>query len=437
MATTETGERGLPPGPSEPFPIDADVASFQRMQECFEEYGDIYRIQSPGRDVPTYVLNHPDMVQRVLVTNWRNYVKGRGFERVKMLLGNGLIVSDGEHWLEQRKMIQPAFKRDVIGELSEVTRRVNRKLLSRWDQLAEEGTPVDVNQETSELALDIILGTIFGEDLENYRGEDGKTPFAVLVDHNERDLALVVKFRALTKIVAAIMETRREANAHPVDFLSMLMNARRKATGAPMTDKDLIDEIMTLIVAGHETTAATLSWLWYSVAEHPEVEERLHAEVDPLMGDEPPAFADLDRYPFTKKLMFETLRHFPPVWLFTRKALGPDRLGEYDVAPGTDIFLSPYIVHRHPGFWDEPRAFRPERFGVEGVNTRHEFAYFPFSMGPRRCTGDFFALVETVVHVGWIAPRFRLRYVPDRPLELDPAVNLRSKHGIRMRIERR
>ena len=247
----------------------------------------------------------------------------------------------------------------------------------------------------------------------------------------------MVKFRALTKIVVEIMEQRRASGDRPLDFVSMFLDARDKTTGEPMADKDLVDEVMTLIVAGHETTAATLAWMWYCVAEHPEVEAALHAEVDPLAADEPPRFADLDRYVYTKQLMYETLRHYPPVWLFTRKALGPDELGGYGVEPGTDVFLSPWVVHRHPAFWDEPERFQPERFGPEGVNTKHEFAYFPFSMGPRRCTGDFFALVEAVVHMGWMAPRFRLRYVPDRPLELEPAVNLRSKHGIRMQIERR
>ena len=440
MATTETGERPLlplPPGPAEALEFEADTESFHRMWAFFEEFGDIYHVRSPLRDRPTYVLNHPDLVHRVLVTNWRNYAKGRGFERVKMLLGNGLIVSDGDHWLAQRRMIQPAFRRDIIGELSEVARRENRALLERWERLADSGEPVDISHEASELALNIILGTIFSDDLDQYRGAEGKTPFAMLVDDTARDLALVMKFRALTKIVHEIMERRRRDGVHQIDFLSMFMDARNKETGEPMADKDLVDEVMTLVVAGHETTAATLGWVWYCLANEPEVEARLHAEVDDLARDEPPLFADLDRYGYTKKVMFEALRQYPPVWLFTRRAIGADELGGYPVEPGTDIFLSPYVVHRHPDFWDDPEVFDPDRFGVEGVNTRHEFAYFPFSMGPRRCTGDFFAMVETVVHVGWMAPRFRLRYVPDQPLELEPAVNLRSKHGIRMRIERR
>ena len=442
MRTTEsidTGDRPLPPGPAEQFDIDVNEESFHRMWGDFQRYGSIYKIDSPRREQPTYVLNHPDLVQRVLAGNRRNYVKGPGFERVKMLLGNGLIVSEGEHWLRQRRTIQPAFHRDNISAMSEVMRRSNQDRLAGWERHADSGEPIDITQETSELALDIMLRTIFGDDLDLLIAEQGGNPFAMLVEH-ERDLALVLKFRALTKLVARLVEQRRRDDVHRQDFLSLYMDARNPQSGEPMTDKDLIDEIMTLIVAGHETTAATVNWIWYLLARHPEVEAKLHTEVDrltPDFGQGPPDFAHLVRMPYAKRVMHETLRLYPPVWLFTRKALEEDVLGGYRVAPGTDILLSPYIVHRHPDFWDEPDAFRPERFGEEGVNRRHDYAYFPFSAGPRRCTGDFFSQVEVLTHLGLMARRFRLRYTPDRPLELEPAVNLRSKHGIKMTIERR
>jgi len=408
------------------------------MWEEFERFGDIYRVDPPGHDRPTYVVSHPDLIQRVLVTNWRNYTKGRGFERVKLLLGNGIIVSDGDHWLEQRRMIQPAFKREIIATMSAVVRSANQRLLQGWEAKADRGETVDITHETSVLALEIILGAIFGDDLEPYRTDDGKGPFALLTDHSARDLALVVKFRAVRELVHEIIARRRRDDIHQVDFLSLFMDARSKTDGLPMDDEDLVDEIMTLIVAGHETTAATTNWMWYLLAQHPQVEADLHAELDGLAGDEPPEFASLDRMPYAKRVIFETLRLYPPVWLFTRKATAGDVLGGYRVDPGTDIFLSPYIVHRHPDFWGpDAQEFRPERFTPDGVNPIHEFAYFPFSMGPRRCTGELFAMVEALTHAGWMAPRFRLSYVPDRELELDPAVNLRSKHGIRMRIQRR
>ncbi|MFT5049287.1 MAG: cytochrome P450 [Chlamydiales bacterium] len=435
---TDTGGLPLPPGPAAPCAIDADLESFHRMWRYFEEFGGIYRVDPPGRDRPTYLVSDPDLVQRVLVTNWRNYAKGRGFERVKMLLGNGVIVSDGEHWLEQRRMIQPAFKREIIEAMSAVVRRANEKLLPEWEHKADRGETLDITHETSVLALDVILGVIFGDDLEPYRTDDGKSPFALLVDHPARDLALVVQFRALRELVHELIAKRRCEDVHRTDFLSLFMDARSKTDRQAMADEDLIDEIMTLIVAGHETTAATTNWIWFLLAQDPRVEAELHAELDPLAGDEPPSFASLDQMPYAKRVMFETLRLYPPVWLFTRKALGADELGGYRVDAGTDIFLSPYVVHRHPEFWgDDAQVFRPERFTPDGVNPIHEFAYFPFSMGARRCTGDLFAKVEALTHIGWMAPRFRLSYVPDRELELEPAVNLRTKHGIRMRIERR
>ena len=439
MSTKQMGPAPLPPGPAEPFDVNADLESFELMNRGFERYGDLYQVKPLRRERPTYVASHPDLVQHVLASNRRNYVKGIGFELVKMLLGNGLIVSDGDHWLKQRRMIQPAFHRDNIERMAEVVRAANVRRLEVWEGHAASGEPIDITQDASELALEIILGSIFGNDLSTFENEDGSNPFSLLIEHTERDLALVVKFRALRKLVARLIEERRSEDRTPErpDFLSLYMQARDRETSEAMAEKDLIDEIMTIVVAGHETTAATVNWVWYLLSGAPDVERKVHAEVDALPSSGAPGFEDLGRLPYTKRVMYEALRLYPPVWLFTRRAVEADVLGGYRVDPGTDILLSPWIVHRHPDFWDDPEAFRPERFTETGVNERHDYAYFPFSMGPRRCTGDFFATVEVLTHVGLMARRFRLRYAPDRPLELEPGVNLRSKYGIKMVIEKR
>jgi enediyne biosynthesis protein E7 len=437
MPTDQMRDSRRPPASSEPFDVDVDGASFHFLWREFQRHGDLFRVEPVKGTRAVHVASHPDHVQRLLVANRANYVKGRGFERVRMLLGNGLIVSDGEHWLKQRKLCQPAFHKSKVAALSEGVRRHNRARLDRWERCADTGERLDITLEASELALEIILQAIFGDDYDALVEREGGNPFRLFIEHHQRDLSLVLKFRALLHLIDELVEARRARPTDTPDFLASYLAARDRETGAPMAHKDLVEELMTLIVAGHETTAATVNWMWYLVATHPEAEAELQAEVDAAAADEPPRFDQLERYPFTRRVFFETLRLYPPVWLFTRRALEADRLGDYDIPAGADVVLSPWIVHRHPDFWEAPFEFRPRRFGDSGTNARHEFAYFPFSMGPRRCTGDFLAQVEALVHFGWIAPRFRLRYEAPEPPELEPAVNLRSKHGIRMRVERR
>lgn len=434
MADRET--HPLPPGPADQFDIDANEESFHKMWELFLRFGDIYKIDPPGRDRLTYVVNHPELVQHVLAGNHRNYVKGLGFERVKMLLGNGLIVSEGGFWRRQRQMLQPAFSKQNIAGMSEIMRGCSARLCERWEAKADRGEAINITGELSEMALEVILRAIFGTDLDLLCRDHGGNPFEVLAEHNARDLQLVLKVRALAPIILGVVEGRRRGDARQKDFLSMYMYARDRDSGQPMTDRELVDEVVTLIVAGHETTAATLNWVWYLLSQNPGAEEALHSEVDLLEGGIP-RYEDLPRLAYAKQVMQEALRLYPPVWLFTRKAVGEDRLGDYWVAPGTDILLSPYIVHRHPEFWQRPEEFRPERFSEEGAKGRHKFAYFPFSMGARRCTGEFFAFVEVQIHLGLLASRLRLSLIPGQELELEPAVNLRSKHGLMMMPQRR
>ena len=432
----ERETRLLPPGPEEQCDIDANEESFHKIWELFERFGDIYKIDAPGRDRPTYVLNHPDLVQHVLADNHRNYIKGMGFERVRMLLGNGLIVSEGAFWRKQRRMIQPAFNKENIACLSEIMRRCSLQVCEKWEQKADRGEAINITNDLSEMALEVILRTTFGDDFNVLCRNHGGNPFAILTEHT-RDLQLVLKVRALAPLIMGVVEDRRRADRHEVDFLSMYMDARDRSNGQPMTDKDLLDEVVTLVVAGHETTAATLNWVWYVLSQNPEAEAALHEEVDQLELDGAPRYDDLPRLSYAKQVMAEALRLYPPVWLFTRRAVGEDWLGDYYVAPGTDIMLSPYVVHRHPKFWPGAEDFRPERFSEEGAKGRHKFAYFPFSMGPRGCAGEFFAFAEVQIHLGLLASRLRLRYLPEQKPELEPAFNLRSKHGLMMMAQRR
>lgn len=434
--TEKPAARRLPAGPVERFDINSDDESFALIAALFGRHRDICLVEPRTRKTPAYILYHPDYIKHVLAGRNQNYIKGIGFERVKMLLGNGIIVSGGDFWKSQRRMMQPAFHRQVIAQLSETMRALNADLLRRWESKAVSGERINVTGDTGELALETVLRAIFGEDLDALIARAGGNPFAILSEDSVRDLQLAFRFRALTRQVLDVVAQRREQNRRPADILSMLIDAR-DGNEQPMTDRALVDEVMTLIVAGSETTASTLNWAWYLLSEHPAAEAKLHAEVDNSMPGDIPSFDDLPNLVYAKQTIDETLRLYPPVWMFTRKAVAEDNIGGYYVAPQTDIIIPPYFVHRHPEFWEAPEAFRPERFAPQATRRRHKFAYFPFSMGQRRCLGEFFAFVEMQIHLGAIARRLRLRFVPERSVELEPYINLRSRHELYMLAERR
>jgi cytochrome P450 len=237
-------------------------------------------------------------------------------------------------------------------------------------------------------------------------------------------------FRALGKIILQVIERRRKDTATSTDALGMLMQARDPQSGQLMQDSQLIDEVLTLIVAGHETTASTLNWAWYLISQHPEVEQSLSDELNTLTTCS--EFGDLSRFLYTRQIIDETMRLYPAGWLVTRKALRNDRLGEYFVPAGTEIYVPPYFIQRHPDLWEEPDRFNPDRFRPDNSRHRHRLATIPFSAGPRNCIGEHFARIEMQIHLMTIARYLRLRYIPSRPIELEAGVNLRSKYDFIM-----
>jgi cytochrome P450 len=272
----------LPPGPSAGFDLGGTDESLALMRECFARFGDTYRVFSPARGVYDYVINHPDDIKRVLLSNHRNYTKGGGMDRVKILLGNGIMTSEGDFWRRQRRMMQPSFHRRVIDQFSRLIDEVNEKFADRWSASAARGTAINLTDDVSELTLEIVLRSIFGTDLARLEHKLGANPFEVVAKETNRDLKFAFRFRSLTKLVAELIERRRrEPEAH-FDFLAMFMATRDRDTDEAMSDKEMIDEVLTLIVAGHETTAAALTWTWYLVSRHPEVAERLQAEADAI-----------------------------------------------------------------------------------------------------------------------------------------------------------
>jgi len=398
------------------------------MGDQFKRFGNTYKASIYGTSV--YVVRDPQYAQHVLRENWQNYAKGQAIKRVALLLGNGLMASEGELWKTQRRMIQPAFHRKAIGALTKVITTSNVALLRRWEQAAHEKVSVNVTRDVSCMVLEVVLISIFGADYEQVAPH-----FNILSEESARNLEFAQAFRSLGKIVLQLAAQRRKEKITSTDILGMLMEARDQKSGQVMPDRQLVNEIKTLIVAGHETTASTLNWTWYLFSQHSEVEEKLSSELNNLLGSEFPDLDDLPKFAYTRQVIDEALRLYPAGWLMTRRALKDDQLGDYFVPAGTEIYISPYFIQRHPDLWEDPDRFNPDRFGPDYSQDRRSLAMLPFSTGPRNCIGEFFARIEMQIHLITIAKQLRLRFVQRKPPELDIGVNLRSKHDFIMHPE--
>ena len=291
-------------------------------------------------------------------------------------------------------------------------------------------------RNVSELTLDIVLRSIFGGDLARLELEMGANPFEGVAKETNRDLKFAFRFRSLTKLVAQLIERRRREPEERVDFLSMFMATSDRDSGEPMSDKEMIDEVLTLIVAGHETTASALTWTWYLVSQHPEIAEQLQAEAD-RAANGPLGLDAAEALQHTHQVIQEALRLYPPGWLLTLRTIDADELGGYAIGPRTDVFICPYLLHRHPAFWSDPEAFKPDRFAGPDAAERHKFSYIPFAVGPRHCIGEGLALFEMLVHVQRMSRRFRLTRAGDSPIELEAQINLRPRFNLMMTVQTR
>ncbi len=422
----------LPPGPSEPVTLGIDPESLATLERLQAEFGNMVSMTKPnGRKA--YFVNDPDEVRRILARRHSKYHKGPGFERVKMLLGNGLIVSDGDVWRRSRRMIQPAFSRQSVHRLMGVMVECSDRRAAHWASLASSGESLNITSETSDFALELILISIFGSDYETRIMTQGANPFAFLSRDSTRDLSVVLKVRQLRVLLLSIIEDRRNASAaDSFDFLSMYLAAVDK-DGQPFTDEELLDELMTLIVAGFETSANTLNWAWYLIAKNPDVEAKLIAEARAHIPTVSALNVEsLTAMTYTQQVLEETLRLYPPVWLFTRRSHEDDALDDYDVASGTDIYLSPFVLHRTEEYWPDPERFDPQRFAITD-KPKKDRPFFPFSLGPRRCLGEYFSFLEMKVHLGLLLPRFQLHLTDESQPELELGINLRAAEDIFMK----
>ena len=419
-----------PPGPTEPIELRADGDTLTDLLAVQQAHGNFSYLRTPrGRHV--YFVNEPQAVRRILVRDHEKYVKGPGFERVKLLLGNGIFVSDGDHWRRARTMAQPGFTRKNLVHLIELIVAAVHRRADIWRDAVERGDSIDITTEMSDFALELILRALFGDDYDAHIVTDGENPFAFLSEEFSRDINLVLKFRALRDLILSLVERRRnDAERTDLDFLSVYMGAVDK-NGEPFNDRDLLDEIMTLIIAGFETSAGTLNWAWALIAGHPEVAQRIVDEAMSVLPDGGlPTREDLGRLVYLEQVINETMRLYPPGWIFSRRSVVDQELGGYDVPAGTDIYISPYILHRTAEYWPEPDRFDPERFAEDRLTDDEQAAFIPFSLGPRRCIGEYFAMMEMKLNLALLVPQFHLQRAAGELPELDLGINLRSKGSI-------
>lgn len=395
-----------------------------------------------------YQVNHPAGVQRILHDNHRNYSKDVAtFGTLRLIVGNGLFTSDGGFWLRQRRLMQPAFHRRRVAAFGDLMTDTTLAMLERWRPRVAMGQPLDMAAEFMRLTLEVVTRALFSTSVEQEVARIGQAittllndvtfrfvfpfypPLRVPTPRNRRFLAARA---TLDGIVYGIIAGRRREPGEHDDLLAMLMEARDEETGEGMSDEQLRDEVITLFIAGHETTANALTWAGYLLSTHVEVGRRLRAEVDGTLGGHVPTVADLPRLAYTRMVIDEAMRLYPPVWVTDRRAVEADVVCGYRIPAGATVSISPYVTHHDPAFWENPEGFDPERFAPERSAGRPQYAYFPFGSGPRQCIGKGFALMEMTLVLALLAQRHELHLVPGRRVEPLAMGTLRPRDGLWM-----
>ena len=414
-----------------------------------EQYSDIVRIRFLFWHA--YLVNHPDGVKHILQENHQNYTKGiYAYKMFMPLLGQGLVTNSGESWLHQRHLMQPSFHRKRLAAFGTLMTGATVAMLDQWQGFAQCNQPLAVGAEMLRLTLYIAGKALFNIDLSDETHTVGQavttvnkllsdylyTPFPPLNVPTSRNRRLQAACRTLDQVVHGIITQRRQQNTDTGDLLSMLLLARDEETGQGMSDQQVRDEVITLLIAGHETVSAALTWIWYLLSHYPDVEDRLHTELDTVLGGHLPAVDHLARLSYTRMVLEEALRLYPPAWVFGRKAIADDEIGGYFIPANSMIVLSPYMTHHHPAFWENPEVFDPERFTPERSASRPHYAYFPFGGGPRMCIGSNFALMEMQLILATLAQRYKLRLLPGHLVEPEALLSLRPRYGLPMTLHR-
>jgi cytochrome P450 len=444
----DAGQRRIPPGPP-PRRIVGNLPEFASdllgfFTSCARTYGDVARVQLGSRT--GYLLTNPADIEQVLVGQHRNFIKHSFFWRhVRAVFGDGLLTSEGDAWLAQRRMIQPAFHKDRIAGYGAVMVEFADRMTDDW----QDGAARSIHRDMMGLTLEIVAKVLFDSDVSEDVAEVERSFEAALVQVASRfrspirlpdwvptpgNLRYAAAVRRLDALVYRIIREHGSRPAGP-DLLSMLLAVRGDG-GERMPERLVRDQAVTLLLAGHETTALTLSWTWALLSTHPHVEERLARELRDVLGGRAPTVADLPRLRYTEHVVTESMRLYPPAYAIGREAVADCEIGGFHTPAGTTLFMSPWVMHRDARWFDEPDAFRPERWEAGLAERLARFVYMPFGGGPRLCIGNRFAMMEATLILAAIARRFRLRLEPDRMPAPYPTITLRPQGGVRMRVTR-
>ena len=439
--------------------------SLRRMQQSplmeyqalREQFGDVVRLATLPH--PVYLVSHPDAVQYILRENARNYRKGLLFKPIAALQGQGLLTSEGDLWARQRRLMQPAFQQRQLATCATVMVHEARAVVQEWRHLIQTGTPVNVAARMQRLTFNVVGRVLLGADpgaLEAYSGTLQAIAMPLLHYMNARATRLwapplwvptprnrqfrraVAVYDALVQqIIAARRQARQRGEGQATDVLALLLAACEDTSGAGISERQLRDEVITFIGAGAETAAHALSWTWYLLAHHPEVAHHVQTELDTVLGGRPPTPQDLRHLPYSRMVLDETLRLYPPSVVLPRQANAPDEISGYAIPQDAVVVISQYVTHRHPDFWSEPEQFQPERFTPEQATRQHRCAYIPFGEGPRMCIGQAFALMEMHLVLATIAQVYTLHLVPEHQVVPAVAVTLRPRDGLWMTVHAR
>ncbi len=450
----DPGKSKTAPGPRSFSPF-GDLPALQRdplgtFVKSRERFGDVVRFR--GGVWYAYLVSHPDDIKHVLQDNNQNYLKGFSYQVLKPVLGLGLLTNEGDSWLTQRRLAQPAFHRARIARISGLMADSLERGLARWDARTDKYAPVEMLGEMTRLTLEIVSRTLLGAEVGTQAKEVGGAVAELQAHVNYRATHLFSlperypsprnrrfhqRLKLLDGVIYGIIDRHRIGRGDSDDLLSMLLQARDEDTGETMSNRQLRDELMTIFLAGHETTANALTWTWYLLSRNPQAEVCLHDELDGVLGGRAPTVEDLRQLPYTRMVLEESMRLYPPAWAVGRYAIGEDEVGGYRIPPKSQVVMSQFATHRHPRFWERPDDFDPERFSPERAAARPRFAYFPFGGGPRMCIGADFAMIEAQLALASIAQRYRPRLVPGHNVEPQALVTLRPRHGMLMHLQAR
>lgn len=392
-----------------------------------------------------YLLNDPGALEHIFVTNWRGYRKSNFYNKVRPLFGNGIATSEGEAWRRQRQLMNPAFHRESLQRIGTIMRRSIAAEVTEW-RARPDGQTTDASAEITNLSLAIVMESLFGADAAGHTDAIAKAVDTMLEICERRVWALPDlhghpvsplywrhrRARAtLDRIMYDIIERRHQMDDAGQDLLGMLLNARDPDTGKGMTNEQLRDETTTLLVTGHESTANAIVWVFYVLAQHPDIEAKVRSEIERVCGGETPTDDDLKNLGYQRMVISEVMRLYPPAWTVSRTALEDDVINGYPVPAGSSVMVSPYVIHRNPRYWPDPDKFDPSRFLPEEQDKRPKFSYIAFGGGPRSCIGSNFAMMEMQLVITMLMQAFYMELAPQPPIERKAVISIRPKQGIR------